>query len=293
MHKRPKPHVVRQIPSDVVGVLVDDDAVAVPEPVVAIVIIVWRNVEEVAVEPEAVSASAGYHENMARPKAAVVMPVLPGMVEVVVLVIAPVAVADPSAVVAVDVGRVGMSLAVAKATLVAVAMLMAVAMLVTVVTIPMAIWSVMWNILVVPIAVTVVIAIPVMIVLILRHRVNAKGKDYDKKSCEFLQGKASSRNCNRLTFWKLFATIAQEIAGLPSSPSSEGIRPTASPRRGELSALVLDGWSDPVKPEPLTAFTGGSITPSVTPALAIMKKAAKRGRFSLKTILVKVISVWW
>jgi hypothetical protein len=104
---------------------------------------------------------------MARTKAAVVVPVLPGMVEVVVIVVAPVVVADPSAVVAVDVGSIGMSFMVAKAALVPIAMLG------PIVTVAVAIWSVMRNVVVVPVVVTIMIAIAVMVVMILGHGVCA------------------------------------------------------------------------------------------------------------------------
>jgi len=208
MHIRAQPHVVRQVPSDVVGVLVDHDAVAVPEPVVAVVIVVWGDVEVVAAEPEAVPAAAGYHENMARTKAAVVVAVLPGMVEMVVNLVSPVLVADPSAILAVDVRSVGMSFTVAKAALVAVMMVVMVATVIVAVLLR----SVMRNVFVVVVA--IMIAVPVVIVAILGYRVYAKGKNYNKKSDEFLQGEASLQELQQPEFLETVATIAQEIAGI-------------------------------------------------------------------------------
>lgn len=188
MHIRAQTHVVGQVPAYIVGVLIDDYAIAVPVPVVAVAIVVLGYVEVKAVEPEAVGPAAGQHKHVAGAKAAVVVTVLPGMIEVVMSIVAPVFVANPSAVIAVDMGRIGMPFAVAKAALVAVAMFVTITMLVTiaVVIVVVSLRPVMRNVLVVVVAITIVIAVPVMIVMILSHGVKAKGKDYDEKSDESL-----------------------------------------------------------------------------------------------------------
>lgn len=191
VHIRPQSHVVGQVPAYIVGVLIDDYAIAIPVPVVAVAIVVLGHVEVKAVEPEAVRPAAGQHKHVAGAKAAVVVSVLPGMIVVVMNIVAPAFVADPSAVIAVDMGRIGMPFAVAKAALVAVTMLVTAMMLVTIAMVIVAVplRPVLRNVLVV--AVMIVIAVPVMIVMILRHGIKAKSKDYDKKSEESLHRQPS------------------------------------------------------------------------------------------------------
>ena len=80
--------VVGQIPAVVVGIFVDDDGIAVPEPISSVVVIIGRHAEEEAAEPEALAVSSAKAEHMAAAKAAVEAAVFPGMLDVIVLVAA-------------------------------------------------------------------------------------------------------------------------------------------------------------------------------------------------------------
>jgi hypothetical protein len=104
----PETNVVCEIPSVVIGIFVDDNVVAVPEPAVAVADVKGRDVEIETAEPEAIGAAAGEMPDVAGAEAAGEVAVLPGMIEVIVNVVASGVVADPFAV-GVNVRRVGMA----------------------------------------------------------------------------------------------------------------------------------------------------------------------------------------
>lgn len=106
-------HVESQIPAYVVGIVIDHDAVAVPEPAITVMIVVRGNGEVVAVKPETVTGASGQHPDVATAKTAGKMAVLPGMIQMVMDVFTAPVVADPSAV-GVDMGSVWMVIAIAK-----------------------------------------------------------------------------------------------------------------------------------------------------------------------------------
>jgi len=108
----PQPGVVREIPADVVRIVVDRDVIAVPEPVVDIGELPRRDAEEEAVEKEAISVSSPEPEWT--PEPARETPVLKGMIEVEASITPAGIVSDPPAI-GVNVGRVGMPRFVAKA----------------------------------------------------------------------------------------------------------------------------------------------------------------------------------
>jgi len=99
--------VVGQVPAVVVGIFVDDDGIAVPEPIRGVVVIVGRHTEVEAAEPETFAVSSAKAEHVAAAKAAGEVAVLPSMIDVIVGIVAAGIVANPCVIV-VDVRRLGM-----------------------------------------------------------------------------------------------------------------------------------------------------------------------------------------
>jgi hypothetical protein len=97
----------------VVGIVIDDDGIAVPVPVIGVVVIVGSYAEIEAAEPEALAVSTSQVILMAAAKAAGKAAVFPGMIEVIARVTATGIVTDP-VVIAVDVRRVRMIGPIAK-----------------------------------------------------------------------------------------------------------------------------------------------------------------------------------
>lgn len=84
---RPQPHIVGQIPSNVIRIVVDDDIIRVPVPLAAIAYVVGSDAEEEPTEPETARTTSCEVPNVTRAKPSREMPVLPGMIEVVVRII--------------------------------------------------------------------------------------------------------------------------------------------------------------------------------------------------------------
>src|SRR5208283_5263331 len=78
-----EPHVIGQIPADVVGVLVDDDVVGVPQPAVAVHHVRGCDAPVPTIEPEAPRAAASQVPHMAAAKAAGEPAMLPRLIHVV------------------------------------------------------------------------------------------------------------------------------------------------------------------------------------------------------------------
>ena len=108
-----QPGVVGQIPAFVIRVFVDDDLIGIPEPAAAEADVVGRDAEVKAAEPEARRASAGEMPDVAAAKPARKAAMFPGMIEVVVRIIAAGVVTYPL-VVCVHVGSFWVSGLVAK-----------------------------------------------------------------------------------------------------------------------------------------------------------------------------------
>ena len=106
-------HVVREIPSRVVRVIVQHDVVVVPVPIAAIIVIIRRNREEETANFETVAAAAVHPPNMMGADGIGKVPMLPGVVEVIVLIAA--IVADPPIVFRVYMRRFGMAFLVTEA----------------------------------------------------------------------------------------------------------------------------------------------------------------------------------
>src|SRR5579864_3278331 len=91
-----------------IRIFVDDDLIAIPEPVIAEIVVVGGHAEVEAVEKEAVSGSTGQTENVTPSKAARKPSMFKGTINVVMGIVTSRIVADPL-IVGVHVGRVGMS----------------------------------------------------------------------------------------------------------------------------------------------------------------------------------------
>lgn len=90
--------VIGQVPTVVIGIVVDDDLVGVPEPIVAVAGVKRADAEIKAVEPEAAGTAATEMPDMASANAAAETAMLPGMVEMEAGIIVSGVVADPFAV---------------------------------------------------------------------------------------------------------------------------------------------------------------------------------------------------
>ena len=94
-----QPDVERQIPADVVRVIVDHDLVTVPHPVIAVVVVIGGNAKVETAEPKAIASSTSEMPNVAAANSAAKSPVLPRVIEVIVGVAGSALVSDPFAVV--------------------------------------------------------------------------------------------------------------------------------------------------------------------------------------------------
>jgi len=99
--------VIGEIVAGIVGIFVEDEVVAVPEPVADKAYIHRSNAEVIAIEPETIRAAAFKAPDMMRAKFAGKMSMLPGMVEVVARTIPAFIVADPAIPVGVNVRSIG------------------------------------------------------------------------------------------------------------------------------------------------------------------------------------------
>ena len=88
MNVSAKAHVVSQVPTIVIGIVVEDDLVGIPEPIVAIAVVVRGHAEVGAIEPEARGRASRQAPHMTRTEAAREVSVYPGVIEVVVRVAA-------------------------------------------------------------------------------------------------------------------------------------------------------------------------------------------------------------
>jgi hypothetical protein len=103
-----EPHVVGQIPAVVIGIFVDRDVVISPVPIGAVVIIVGCDLEVRVLEPESLAVPSLDPINVAGPEAEGKAPVLPGMIKVVVRIVATGIMADPLPIGRMDVWSLGM-----------------------------------------------------------------------------------------------------------------------------------------------------------------------------------------
>src|SRR5579862_5247660 len=101
--------IVCQVIAGIVGIRIEDDIVAVPQPTIDVGDIGGSDREVKSVEPETIRAAACQSPDLMRAQVAGKVSVLPGTIEVITDVIAAGIVANPLIVVSVDVGRGWMS----------------------------------------------------------------------------------------------------------------------------------------------------------------------------------------
>jgi hypothetical protein len=107
-----EPDVIGEVPAIVVGVIVDNDVIAIPEPVIAVSKVKRANAEIEAAEPESIGAASTESPSVTAANAAGEVAMFPGMIQMEAGLVASVVMSDPFAVV-VDVGSFGMAFMVA------------------------------------------------------------------------------------------------------------------------------------------------------------------------------------
>ena len=108
------PGIVGQVVTGIVGIVVENDVIAIPVPVADVAEIGGGNAEKESAKPEALRSATLKSPDMARAYLTGKAPVLPRMIKVIALIVAPGIVSDPLIVVDVHVGRVRVPLAVIK-----------------------------------------------------------------------------------------------------------------------------------------------------------------------------------
>ena len=110
-------HVVRQVPAHVVGIVIDDYVIRIPEPVVAVIVVIRRNGKKESAECKPFAVAAADPPDVMRANRSGEMPVLPGMVEMIVRVAASAIVSDPMVVLSMNVRSLRMSLGIVEFTM--------------------------------------------------------------------------------------------------------------------------------------------------------------------------------
>lgn len=108
-----EPHVVGEIPSDVVGIIVDNDVIVTPIPVIDVAKVEVCHAEVIPAEPKAAGTASAEPPYETRSESSFEVAMFPGMVEVVVHPRTVYVVPDPLAVL-VNVRGLGMAFLVAK-----------------------------------------------------------------------------------------------------------------------------------------------------------------------------------
>ena len=103
--------IIGEIPTRMVGIIIDGYRVGIPEPVADIAIVERRDTERDAVKPEAFPISAGEAKLVAKAESEAAVP--PGVLDVEARVVPAEIVANPAAV-AIDMRGIGMAVKIAK-----------------------------------------------------------------------------------------------------------------------------------------------------------------------------------
>jgi hypothetical protein len=101
-----EPDVVSQIPSDMIGVVVDDDLIRIPQPVAAEAKVVRRYAKVEAAKPESARSASRKAPNVAAANAAGKAAVFPRVVEMVMSIVATGVMPHPMVALRVDVRSV-------------------------------------------------------------------------------------------------------------------------------------------------------------------------------------------
>jgi len=107
-----EPGIIGEIPARVIGIVVDHDVVAVPQPIAAVVIVVRRDAPEKAAEPETVPASSFEAINVVAANFAAETSVFPRAVKMVMRIAAAPVMTDPTITFSMNVGSFGVALLV-------------------------------------------------------------------------------------------------------------------------------------------------------------------------------------
>jgi len=111
VHVGTEAHVVGEVPAWVVWIIVNHDVIAIPEPAVAVAVIVRCYVKIKPVEPEPAGSAAAKPPAMAGTETTVEVAMRKWMIQVVMLIVPACIMADPSvmAIIVIDVGCIGMA----------------------------------------------------------------------------------------------------------------------------------------------------------------------------------------
>jgi hypothetical protein len=107
-----EPGVIRQIPAGVIWIVVQHDVVAVPQPIVGVVVLVRRDVPVKAAKPETVAASAFKAIDVVAADFAAEASVFPYMVLMITSIVAAPLMTDPAIAVRMNVRSFGVTLLV-------------------------------------------------------------------------------------------------------------------------------------------------------------------------------------
>ncbi len=110
MNVSAEPHVVGQVPAHVIGIFIDHDLIAVPQPVAAVADVDRCHAEVESAKPEAAGTATSQPPDVPFAEATGEVPVLEGMIQVVARIVRPAIVADPFVAFRVYVRRFGMTL---------------------------------------------------------------------------------------------------------------------------------------------------------------------------------------
>ena len=91
----PQPHVIGEVPADVIWIVINHDLVRIPEPVIAKAVIVWGNAKVEAAKPEALPVPSCKPKDMAGTETAREVPVGPRLIDMVVRIITAGVMPDP------------------------------------------------------------------------------------------------------------------------------------------------------------------------------------------------------
>jgi hypothetical protein len=108
-----EPGVIREIPAWVIGVVVYHEVIAVPQPIVGVVVVVRRHAKVKAAEPEAVAASAFEAINVVSANFPAEMSVFKSPIEMVMSIVAAPVMTNPTITFRVNVRSFWMALLVA------------------------------------------------------------------------------------------------------------------------------------------------------------------------------------
>lgn len=106
-----QPHVISQVVAYIVGIVIDDDVIAIPDPIIHVNDVRVRNLEEEPAKTKAVRIAAAQSPYMPSADRSGKVSVLPRMVEVEARIVP--FMPDPTIVLGMDVGRFGVAFLIA------------------------------------------------------------------------------------------------------------------------------------------------------------------------------------